>query len=311
MTYARADFGWLHDTGYGAGFHWTTATVPEAGQALAYEDAVAAFDVDAFVAQAVEMGVGHVLFTTTHSKHHFCGPNPEIDRILSGRTCKRDLIMELANGLAEADIAFLAYYNSGIHQGDPEWRAAVGGDDKVSGEFFDNWCRIIGWMGQHYGDRVKALWVDGAYELAAFENTPWEQLTAAAKQGCDQRLVCYNPGIERQILHTSCQDFWAGEVCRLNFTPRGEQTPTGLPWYAFLSWYGDSRKATCGHWVMNDENRSMDWTSPPAAYAASFLEGFQRVGGTVTFNLFCYQDGSVFAPDLQVMRELKILVRKA
>ena len=78
-----------------------------------------------------------------------------------------------------------------------------------------------------------------------------------------------------------------------------------MGWYAFLSWHGDSRKPSCGHWVMDAENRELPWQSPPAQSAAGFLRAFQAVGGTVTFNLFCYQDGSVYAPDLEAMKSLE------
>jgi len=306
--YVRADFTPLRSAGYGVGFHWTTATVPPGGEPAAYEDAVAAFDVDAFVAQAAEMGAGYVLFTSTHSRHHFPGPNAQADRILPGRTCRRDLLMELADGLAEAGIRLALYYNSGIHPGDPEWRRAVGAVDDPRA-FFDNWARVVGWMGEHYGEKVIAWWIDGGYELDSFDDTPWASLTAAAKAGNPGRLVCYNPGIERHHLYTPLQDYWAGEVCRLNYIPRGPVTSAGLPWHAFVSWHGDSRKPTCGAWVMGEPNRAVDWWAPHADSAVAFLRGFQRVGGAVTFNVLCYQDGSAFAPDLEVMREVKERVR--
>lgn len=309
MAYQRADFAPLCDTGYGVGCHWTTATVPREGDPAPYEEAVAAFDVDAFVAQAVEMGAGHILFTSTHSKHHFPGPNAEADRILPGRTCERDLLMDLADGLAGAGIRLMVYYNSGIHQGDPEWREAVAADRDDRAQFYENWCRVIGWMGEHYGPKVLAFWFDGGYELDAHKDTPWEKLTAAAKTGNPDRLICYNPGIEQHHLYTPLQDYWAGEVCRLNFIPRGDLTPSGLPWYAFVSWHGDSRKPTCGNWVWNEENSQFDWIQPPPESAVSLLRAFQRVGGTVTFNVFCYQDGSVYEPDFEVMKGVRNMVR--
>ena len=308
MEYQRADFEVLRSTGYGVGVHWTTASVPASGEPLAYPDAVEAFDVAAFVDTVRDMGAGHVLLTATHSRHRICGPNPEIDRVLPGRTCARDLIGDLGEALAEQGIRFVVYYNSGIHTGDPEWREACGVTASDPAGFFSNWCRILSWLGQHYGRLIDALWVDGGYELQKLGNTPWAEMTAALKAGHPDRLVCYNPGIEQHILYTPFQDYWAGEVCRLNFIPRGESTPTGLPWYAFTSWHGDSRKPTCGYWVMNAENRDLDWVSPPPEAVAAFLAGFHRVGGTVTFNLFCYQDGTVHGPDRETMRGVRRLL---
>jgi hypothetical protein len=42
---------------------------------------------------------------------------------------------------------------------------------------------------------------------------------------------------------------------------------------------------------------------------AAYLRRFQAVGGTVTFNLLCYQDGSALDTDLQVMKQLKGVMR--
>jgi len=308
MAYERASFGPLEETGYGIGFHWTTATCPRKGEPLPFEEAVDAFDVDAFVAQAVGVGAGHVLFTSTHGKHHFCCPHPEVDKILPGRTCRRDLLMEIADGLAAHDIRFIVYYHHGLGKTmGTEWREAVGGRPADPAVFYDNWRRIVGYLGEHYGPKITAFWFDSARELAAVGDAPWQSLTAAAKAGHPDRLVCYNTGIENVSAVTECQDYWAGEVCRLNYVPRTDQTPAGLPWYAFLSWHGDSRKPMCGHWVMNEENRTLDWPPPAVESAARFLRGFRERGGTVTFNLLCYQDGSALETDLEVVRGVKDL----
>lgn len=308
MAYTQADFTPLRESLYGVGLHWTTATVPREGKPVAYERAVADFDVPVFVERVEAMGAGHVLFTSTHSLHHIPCPHPVIDRILPGRTCERDLLMDLATALRDAGIRFIVYYNSGIHAGDPEWRAACGAEDDPA-EFFANWREIMATLGKRYGTLVDAFWVDGAYELDDFPDTPWAELTEAAKAGHPDRLVCYNPGIERQILHTEHQDFWAGEVCRLNYLPRAEMTPTGLPWYAFVSWHGDSRKPGCGHWCMNAENRELSWRAPPARSVIDFVRTFEAVGGAVTFNLLCYQDGTIYEGDEQVMREVADTLR--
>ena len=311
MDYQRADFGPLAETRFGLGLHWTTATMPREGDAVPYEQAVAEFDVPAFIEQVEMMNAGHVLFTSTHSRHTFPCPHPVVDEILPGRTCERDLLGDLADALVEAGKRFIIYYNSGTHAGDPEWREASGADDDPE-TFFDNWTAIISHLGERYGDSMTAWWFDGGYELEdigeRIGGTPWADLTEAAKAGHPDRLVCYNPGIENMHSYTDYQDYWAGEVCRLNYIPRGDMTPMGLPWYAFVSWHGDSRKPRCGHWVMDDENRRFDWRSPPAEAVAPLVREFNAVGGAVTVNLFCYQDGSIHDGDLATMRDLGALL---
>lgn len=310
MEYQRADFAPLRETGYGIGVHWTTRTMPRTGDPLPFGQAVEAFDVDAFVQQVVETGAGHVLFTSCHSHHWLCCPNPVVDAIVPGHTCERDLLMDLADGLAAHGIRLMVYYNHGIYPNSPDaaWQEACGIKEPTRERYHDNYCRLMAWMGERYGSKIIAWWFDGGYHLNEDPNAPWERFTAAAKAGHPDRLVCYNAGIEKHTMYTERQDYWAGEVCRLNYTPRGPLTPGGLPWYAFVSWYADPAKPLCGQWVMNEENRARDWPTPRAESVVDFLRRFQACGGAATFNVFCFQDGSIYDGDLEVMRGLKRMV---
>jgi len=57
------------------------------------------------------------------------------------------------------------------------------------------------------------------------------------------------------------------------------------------------------------ENRRLDWPPPTADSVVAYLRRFQDRGGTATFNLLCYQDGSALDTDLDVMRQVKKKVR--
>jgi hypothetical protein len=307
LAYKRADFSRLRETKYGIGFHWTTWTAPKTGEPKPFEAAVEAFDVHAFVRQAVEAGAGHVLFTTTHALHWLPGPNPYVDGLIRGRTCQRDLIMEIADGLLKEGILLILYYNFGVYAGDADWREACGLLREDNARFFRNCCRILSWMGERYGEKVAAFWFDVGLE--AFPDAPFAEITAAAKAGNPDRLVCYNPAVEKTDLVTPYQDYWAGEICRLNYLPRGPLTPTGLPWYTFTTWHPDMRYPAAGTWGMEMETRDQDWPAPCTCSVAAYLERFLTHDGAVTFNLLCYQDGAAYEPDLKVMREIKRLFR--
>lgn len=325
MQYKRASFEPLRKSRYGIGFHWTTWTAPREGAPKSFEEAVEAFDVDAFVQQAVEAGAGHVLFTTTHAVHHLPGPNPEVDRLIAGRTCRRDLIMELAEGLARANILFVAYYNHGTWSNpfggrqDPEWQDAAGAREADRTRYNENYGRILRWMGEHYGPRIAAYWFDSGYEFIKYPDTPWYDFTMAAKAGYADRLVTYNSGIDNYVAYTPYQDFWAGEVNRLDFrpdkpwpiefAPHGPRTPGGLPWYAFTTWHKDPVFAPYGEWGINAENRDLFWAPPDPFQIMAYLTRFRHVGGVVTFNLLCYQDGSAYDTDLQAMKQVKALFK--
>ncbi len=307
QAYRPADFAKLRDTKYGIGFHWTTWTVPRTGEPKPFEQAVEDFDVDAFVRQAVEAGAGHVLFTATHALHWLPCPNPAVDALIRGRTCRRDLVMELADALLDKGILLVLYYNFGIYSADPAWHAASGLLEDDKRPFLRNCQGILRWMGNHYGAKVPAYWFDVGLE--ALPETAFDEITAAAKAGNPDRLICYNPGVEKTDLVTPYQDYWAGEICRLNYLPRGPLTPAGLPWYSFTSWHPDMRHPAAGTWGMDHEARDQDWPAPCTCSVAAYLRRFLDHGGAVTFNLLCYQDGTAYETDLAVMREIKRLFR--
>ena len=312
MAYVRSDFSPLRESLYGIGFHWTTHAVPATGDPLPFEDAVGAFDVDRFVSQAVDTGAGHVLITSAHAIHHLPCPNPEVDRVMSGRTCRRDLIGEIGEALRRENIKLVFYYHHGTDGPlqDPEWFAASGANLPDQSRFYENYCRILGWMGEKYGDLVTAYWFDAGYGLVARGEVPWEKMTLAAKAGHPGRLVTYNSGIENHLLYTPCQDYWAGELCRINFTPRGELTPSGLPWHAFVGWHTNLNPeyAMCAEWNLTMGNRDAEFFPPSVESVVMLIDRFSAVGGTTTFNLLCYQDGTAHAVDMAVMKQVKEII---
>lgn len=314
--YERADFSPLRDTVYGIGVHWTTWTAPRSGDAKSFPQAVRDFDVAAFAQQAAEAGAGHVMFTITHALHWLPCPHPEVDRILPGRTCERDLLTELVDALAARGIRFMLYYNhatwsAGDFVQDVEWQRAVGSLEKDRGRYYDNYCSILEWLGERFGEKVIAWWFDSAGEHVRHADTPWLRFTQSAKAGHAGRLVTYNTGITNFLSCTEYQDFWAGEIDGLAFRPRGPATPTGLPWYGFVTWHGHDRYCQRAVWGIESGPEDHDWMKwPPVETAAirDFLRRFTVAGGAVTFNVPCYQDGSLYEPDLKALRGLRGLL---
>jgi len=311
-SYKRADFAPLRDTVYGLGFHWTTWTAPREGELLPFDEAVERFDVGAFVQQAVDCGAGHVLITSCHELQYLPTPNPFVEALLPGRTCKRDLLMEIADGLIEADIKFCLYYHhgtDGAHQ-DPTWWEACGAGLADQSLFYDNYCNIVGWIGDHFGTKVSALWFDAGYSLIARGDVPWERLTETAKQGNPNRLICYNSGIENHTMYTPLQDYWAGEVVGVKFRPQGMLTPAGLPWYTFTALHPLPASPDCGEWGINMGNQHLEVPAPGLEETVDYIKAFQSCEGCVTFNMLCYQDGTIYAPDLKLMKQVAEVIRK-
>ena len=211
----RADTAWLRAARFGVMVHWTSESMPLRGDPLPYANAVEAFDVDAFADRMHRTGAGFVVFTTSHARQFFPAPLAALDRVIPGRTARRDLVADLAAALGRRDVKLMLYYHLGSHA-DPEWLAASRFRDRDSSRFFDTWQAIVREAGERYGDRLAGWWFDDGAVTYYPRNPPWEDLARAARSGHPGRLVCFNPW--ELASPTEFQDLCAGEGCR---DPRG------------------------------------------------------------------------------------------
>jgi alpha-L-fucosidase len=307
-------FSILRQTQVGIGVHWTTWTLNRDGTNVPFADAVASFDVHRFVRQTAEAGAGHVLFMCNHALHHLPCPLPEVDAILPGRTCQRDLIGELSSALHDAGITLLLYYHHGCDepQQDPAWQRAVGGYEADPTRLFANVNAIVAALGRRYGERLAGWWFDAGWALAKRANTPWRELFDAARAGNPRRAVCYNPGLESFDPMTPLQDYWPGEAEGLggepdagayarmpNDTVRG--APGMLPWYSFVTWY--ERIGGIPVWGVNEDFLRLDPPPPSSDAVARHLVRYLRAGGAVTYNLPIYQSGELREADVRTLHE--------
>ena len=179
---------------------------------------------------------------------------------MPGRTCKRDLIGELATGLTARGIPLLVYYNHSCNsQQDRPWEQAVGYHAADKNVLATNLMEIVGWMGEKYRGKINAWWFDSPYSLdprgphnsVTTDMTgfrfPWERFTVAAKRGFADRLVTYNPGVAQTFLYTTHQDYWAGEMVNLKTPARVDTWTTafnGSAGRALTSGSGFTRSGT-------------------------------------------------------------------
>jgi len=307
--YKRANTDWLANSKYGIGIHWTAQTVPRRGPSLPFKKAVEKFDVKEFIQMIETLGANYIIFTSTHAIQYLPGPNPIVDKILPGRTCERDLLMEIAKGLYKKGILTIFYYNHSCNdKNDILWQKAVGYQNKDKNQLVDNLCNIISWMGEHYGKLISGWWFDSAYCLdpKGPHNTaqamgnfqfPWEHYTLAAKVGYSQRLVTYNAGVNQVYLYTEWQDYWAGEMVDLEHPPKGRFAENGLQWHGWVCL--DDK-----NWVHTIPNTDL----PPLLYSDEEVINFVNKciihKAAITFNIGVYQDGTT---SLQVIRQIQTL----
>jgi len=314
MTYHRAKTDWLASRTLGLSMHWTAQTAPRHGAADGFQDAVDRFRLKEFLDAVDVSGAGYVIFTATHALQMLPCPHLIVDGILPGRTAARDLVGEIAQGLAARGKKLIMYYNHSCNQGDdPAWERAVGYHDPAKDRLAENLCAIVHWLGEQYGHLIQAWWFDSAYsldprgphnsvttDLRGFQ-FPWEKLTVAAKAGYHNRLVTYNAGIAETFLYTDHQDYWAGELANLNTPPAARFLDNGLPWHGWTCL--DDRR-----WLYND-NRA----KPPSPLYSdhdlvAFMSTCRRHQAPMCFNVISFQDGSLAEASIdQLSRVTKAL----
>lgn len=190
----KSSADWMIKGKYGLFIHWVPESYPLFGEIPTwkrYQEAVEQFDVDAFAEMVSETGAAWVVITTTHGKFYFPGPLRAMDSVLPGRTCKRDLIGEIADALANQSIRLMLYFHPGPGPSeDPQWARVAGiapVDDQKNIQVMLGMFREIG---QQYGNRLAGWFIDGG-DAYYWRNFPFRDLTVGLKAGNPARVVTY------------------------------------------------------------------------------------------------------------------------
>ena len=289
MVYERASTDWFAGS-LGLSVHWTSHSKPLSGVAKNYQDAVDSFNLDGFINQLKSARAKHLIFTTTHAEEYIAGPHPVLDCLLPGRTCRRDLLGELAQRLNLEKIRLIFYYNHSCNgNDDPAWKNAVGYADRPFDLFAGRIMGMVEYMSKRYGKLLSGWWFDSSYSLdprgPAKSVTapigdwqfPWESLTAAAKSGNPESIVSYNSGIDLHYPYTTHQDYYAGETTSLKFQPKGRYHE-GLQLHQWTCI--DNR-----HWVHNKTDMPFENLLYNDEELLAFTRRIIGVGGAVTYNV--------------------------
>jgi alpha-L-fucosidase len=111
-----------------------------------------------------------------------------IERIMPGRTSKRDLIGELADALSRRGIKLMLYYHCGY--GDREWQTRNFGTNDanrigIDALFRKNWIAITIEVGVRQPPRRMV-------HRRRMVPSPFEEQNRALKVGYPGRIVCFN-----------------------------------------------------------------------------------------------------------------------
>jgi hypothetical protein len=294
----RASTDWFVEAKYGVMFHWSTTTQPLRGPQKSYPEAVNAFDIDAFADMVRETGAGYVIFTSVHGIMHFPAPLKSIEAVMSERTCRRDLIGEMADKLQEHGISLILYFHHGV--GDTEWMKVAGFLSPDKSRFFRIERDILTEIGHRYGKKVAGYWFDDRYPLQ-----PFEELYAATKVGNPDRIVAWNSWILPKT--TEFQEYYGGEFGGALVTP-----PT-----SFFAENGAASDLQPHGMIFLDDPWQHGYPNtdiaPPLFVTQQLIDYVQTCIAqklVITMNIGITQDGKVSPATLEQMRTLRRAIRR-
>ncbi len=300
---------WFRDAGYGLMFQWCNRTTPPKGDIKPWEQKVADFDLDGFMKLVEDSGASFVVWSVTWGQQYISAPIQSLDRILPGRTTKRDLLGELADRLHAKGIRLIFYYHYGYdcnHSIDSEWMEAVGGYEADKTRLFQNWMNIVGEIGQRYGEKLDGWWFDGGHryynthfdgsEAVGISSAPFKAMRRAARMGNSERIICYNPWVLPRL--TEHQDYFAGEAKHDDdpteegvFTAGSQKGLMKFGLYIFERRWGHIEKDT----PIAAPKYSVD-------QLVAMIQEARASRSPIAFNLETYEDGSVSPASAELLK---------
>lgn len=312
----RQKADWFKDAGYGLMFQWTNRATPEKGDTIkAWEDKVNDFDVEEFVNMVEESGAAYVIWSMTWGQQYISAPIVSLDKVLKGRTTKRDLLGEMANRLYAKGIKLIFYYHYGYdcyHSIDSTWMEASGGYEADKTELYGNIRNIVAEVGNRYGKKLNGWFFDGAQRyydthfdgsFGGISTANFREISRAAKTNNPQRINAYNSWILPMV--TEYQDYYAGE---------GLKQFTGLEDGVFPEGnYKGLQAHTCftleKRWGHIDKDTTIASPGHSLEELIGRIKHAQKNRYPLSINLEMYEDGSVSPESMELLRKVRQGIR--
>lgn len=301
----KSDTSWLNEAKFGFMCQCGEWAYPPHGPRKRWPAMAEEFDVEKFANMVDSTGAGYAVWSATWATYYFPAPIKAIDKIMPGRTSQRDLIGEIADALRKRNIRLILYYHLG-HDRNAEngsWWSKnwVSPDDKSL--FLNNWCAIIGEVGERYEERLAGWLFD---DDLVYYPAPYERLGHAAKAGNKNRLISYNPWI--QARGTDFQDLQFGEGL----------TGDDLPISASGIWPAGPMKGLHAHGNFQIDGPDWGINRPDTVISPPHLtpENAVQIGLSaaerdmaLSWNMLMYDDGDVSEASLKLLQQAGQAVR--
>jgi hypothetical protein len=283
---------WLKEAKFGVFVHYL-------GEGPNWNERVKSFDVEKFANQLQQTNAGYLIFTLGQNSGYYCSPNATYEKYAGykiGQRCsRRDLLMEIAEALAERRIRLMLYLPSRSPQRDKQAMASlrdVHERQPAPQEFTKRWSEVIAEWSLRYGKKISGWWFDGSYNTAGWDDLSkpynWNTWSAACRAGNPESILAFNPGTRIDKAFSSLtdqQDYTAGEQNKFQVTPQTNPAPKDLQWH-ILSFLGT-------RWAAKDGPTNSD------NYMIDYVHKINTLGGVVTIDVNVSADGTIYEPHLR------------
>jgi len=312
---------------WGLMVHWIPpGPARETGEYITDLDrAVDAFDVAQFLEQFAATGADWLIFTIGQNTTYYCSPNSVMDRLTGpGHCSKRDLILEIAQGINQLGKRFIAYLPAEI-KAPVALHESFAWNPADQNEFERRYTAFIREYAVRLGPLLHGWWYDGCYNWKAFRQAMrhWEWWCEASRAGNPDAAIAFNDGsyccnLEKPI--TPLQDYLSGEIWQLH----GDRIVCGNPDEIKVTYVLPESQFVPGtncqwHGLLPIDcpwgyNHPADGPMPLPKYTDADLFSFARqclaVGGGLTFNVGIYQEGHMPRATLDQLARLRVALQQ-
>jgi hypothetical protein len=304
----RSDTTWFREARYGFMCQAGEWSYPVHGDKKTWPRQIEDFDIPRLVDLVAETGAGYLIWSTTWISYYVPAPIKAIDAIMPGRTSGRDFIGELADALHTRGIRLILYYHAGsdltYERETPGWWARNWKNHHEKAQFFDNWCSIITEMGERYRGKVAGWWFDDG---VIYYPAPFERLSAAAKAGNPDRIICFNSWISARF--TDFQDYRSGEGWTGDRSmPVGWSGVYSDGPYKGLQAHGCFELDGPG-WGVHKRDTPMTPPQYTADQAVEISVKAAERNQVLSWNTLMYEDGYISPDSLRVLRAVRKAIR--
>ena len=304
---SRSSANWLADAQYGLMFQWGEWGYPVHGEGKPWPKMIDDFNVEKFADMVKSTGAGYVIWSATWRTYYFPAPIQAIERIMPGRTSKRDLIGELADALNKRGIKLMLYYHCGY--GDREWQTRNFGTNDANqigtdALFRKNWIAIMTEVGERYGSRLAGWFIDEGWYPS-----PFEEQNQALKAGYPGRIVSFNDWVRPRL--TDFEDVEFGEGFNILNDGAGKLFPDGPPVGGDGIYVEGPHKGLQAHGMFVLDGSDWGIWRPDTSIAKPRLSSEQIVDMAkyatahhvaLSFDLLMYEDGTVSPASLDAVK---------